>query len=235
MGRPYSEDLRSRIDAAVDAGATRSAAAEQFSVSVSCAVKLMQRFQQTGSVAPAPRGRKPFALAEHGGLVRKLIAEQPDAALDELTYEIESRGIRASRSAVNRVLKACGLTLKKKSLRAAEQERPDVAAAREVWRERQPSLDPDRLVFIDETWATTNMTRRYGRAARGQRLVAPVPHGHWKTSTFVAGLRRRRVCSTQTESALATWSSRPRPWSHATFCARGDLRSRSGLAPPAGP
>ena len=77
----------------------------------------------------------------------------------------------------------------KKSLHAAEQQRPDVAAAREVWRDRQPSLDPDRLVFIDETWATTNMTRRYGRAPRGQRLVAPVPHGHWKTSTFVAGLR----------------------------------------------
>jgi transposase len=47
------------------------------------------------------------------------------------------------------------------------------------------------LVFIDETWATTNMTRRYGRAPRGQRLVAAVPHGHWKTSTFVAGLRTR--------------------------------------------
>ena len=47
----------------------------------------------------------------------------------------------------------------------------------------------ERLVFIDETWATTNMTRRYGRAPRGQRLVASVPHGHWKTSTFVAGLR----------------------------------------------
>jgi transposase len=44
-------------------------------------------------------------------------------------------------------------------------------------------------VFIDETWATTNMTRRYGRAPRGQRLVAAVPHGHWKTSTFIAGLR----------------------------------------------
>lgn len=77
----------------------------------------------------------------------------------------------------------------KKSLHAAEQQRPDVAAAREAWRDRQPSLDPNRLVFIDETWATTNMTRRYGRAPRGQRLVAPVPHGHWKTSTFVAGLR----------------------------------------------
>jgi transposase len=79
--------------------------------------------------------------------------------------------------------------IQKKSLHAVEQKRSDVAAAREVWRDRQPGLDPDRLVFIDETWATTNMTRRYGRAVRGQRLVASVPHGHWKTSTFVAGLR----------------------------------------------
>jgi transposase len=53
----------------------------------------------------------------------------------------------------------------------------------------QPRLNPERLVFIDETWATTNMARRYGRAARGQRLVAGVPHGHWKTSTFLAALR----------------------------------------------
>jgi transposase len=74
-------------------------------------------------------------------------------------------------------------------LHAAEQQRPDVAAARELWRAGQASLNPDRLVFIDETWATTNMTRLHGRAPRGQRLVAPVPHGHWKTSTFVAGLR----------------------------------------------
>ena len=54
-------------------------------------------------------------------------------------------------------------------------------------------MDPDRLVFIDETWATTSMARRYGRAPRGQRLVAGVPHGHWKTSTFVAGLRRTGI------------------------------------------
>jgi len=44
-------------------------------------------------------------------------------------------------------------------------------------------------VFIDETWASTNMARRYGRALRGQRLRVGVPHGHWKTTTFVAGLR----------------------------------------------
>jgi transposase len=50
-------------------------------------------------------------------------------------------------------------------------------------------LNPQQLVFLDETWATTNMTRRYGRHPRGQRLVAAVPHGHWKTTTFVAALR----------------------------------------------
>ena len=64
-----------------------------------------------------------------------------------------------------------------------------MAAARQAWRERQPRLNPARLVFIDETWATTNMTRLRGRCQRGQRLVAAVPHGHWRTSTFVAGLR----------------------------------------------
>src|SRR5829696_4928467 len=59
-----------------------------------------------------------------------------------------------------------------------------------LWGERvKRDLDPARLVFIDETWASTNMARRYGRALRGQRLRASVPHGHWKTTTFVAGLR----------------------------------------------
>ncbi len=77
----------------------------------------------------------------------------------------------------------------KKSLRAAEQDRPDIAWARRLWRREQPQLSAERLVFIDETWAKTNMARQYGRAPRGQRLDAAVPHGHWKTSTFVAGLR----------------------------------------------
>jgi transposase len=60
---------------------------------------------------------------------------------------------------------------------------------RQAWFDRQLDLDPERLVFIDETWASTNMARRYGRAPRGQRLRMSVPHGHWKTTTFIAGLR----------------------------------------------
>src|SRR5277367_835188 len=77
----------------------------------------------------------------------------------------------------------------KKSLFATEQDRPDVARKRDRWRRHQARLDPRRLVFIDETWAKTNMTRTHGRCARGRRLVDKVPHGHWKTLTFLAALR----------------------------------------------
>jgi hypothetical protein len=54
-------------------------------------------------------------------------------------------------------------------------------------------MDPARLVFIDETGTATNMARRYGRGPLGARLVAAVPHGHWRTTTFVAGLRQSGV------------------------------------------
>ena len=64
-----------------------------------------------------------------------------------------------------------------------------MAAARREWRQGQAALDPKHLVFIDETWAKTNMARSHGRCLRGQRLIGRVPHGHWKTTTFVAGLR----------------------------------------------
>ena len=80
--------------------------------------------------------------------------------------------------------------LEKKTAHASEQDRPDILKRREDWFARQLDLDPERLVFIDETWTSTNMARRYGRAPKGERLRAGIPHGHWKTTTFVAGLRR---------------------------------------------
>lgn len=60
---------------------------------------------------------------------------------------------------------------------------------RRAWFDLQPDLHPERLVFIDETGASTKMARLWGRAPRGERCRAPVPHGHWKTTTFVGGLR----------------------------------------------
>jgi len=67
--------------------------------------------------------------------------------------------------------------------------RPDVAARRRAWFAAQPDLDPRRLVFIDETGASTKMSRLQGRALMGERCRAAVPHGHWKTTTFTGALR----------------------------------------------
>lgn len=74
-------------------------------------------------------------------------------------------------------------------MRASEQDRPDVAARRAEWRAGQVGLDPARLVFVDETWASTNMARRYGWGPTAGRVIGRVPHGHWQTTTFVAALR----------------------------------------------
>ncbi len=77
----------------------------------------------------------------------------------------------------------------KKTAHAAEQDRPVVATRRRAWFVQHPDLDPRRLVFIDETGASTKMARLRGRSKRGERCRAAVPHGHWKTTTFTAGLR----------------------------------------------
>lgn len=76
----------------------------------------------------------------------------------------------------------------KKSVLPSEQRRADVARLRRRWRRLQPVLARRRLIFIDETGAATNMVRRYGRAPRGQRVPGEAPYGHWKTTTFIAGL-----------------------------------------------
>lgn len=68
-----------------------------------------------------------------------------------------------------------------------------MARKRARWKRHQHRIDPRRLVFIDETWAKTNMTRTHGRARRGERLVAKIPHGRWTTMTFIAALRHDRI------------------------------------------
>ena len=68
-----------------------------------------------------------------------------------------------------------------------------MAIARECWRANQRLLDPCQLIFIDETGTSTNMARLRGRCRRGARLIGKVPHGHWKITTFVAGLRSNAI------------------------------------------
>ena len=88
----------------------------------------------------------------------------------------------------------------KKTAHAAEQDRADVLTRRWAWFEDQPDLEPERLVFVDETWASTKMARTHGRSLRGERLRADIPHVHWKTTTFVAGLRSRPASTSSSAS-----------------------------------
>jgi transposase len=186
MTRPYSLDLRERVVRAVEAGASCRATAANFEVSISFVLKLMQRWRRQGSVAPDRYGgwkRSPLEAAAEQ--ILPLVAARPDLTIEELRVRLAALGIPPGARA----------DAKKKTRHAAEQERQDVAAARVVWRTRQAALSHERLVFVDETWATTNTARRLGRARRGQPVVAAVPPGHWKTTTFLAALRHDGIAA----------------------------------------
>lgn len=114
MARPYSEDLRERIVQAVEGGASRNRAAAQFAVSISCVVKLLQRWDRTGSVSPGRMGGwKRHTLEAHHKVLEAILAARPDLTLDELSEALAEKGIAVGRSSVRRYLIACGLTLKK--------------------------------------------------------------------------------------------------------------------------
>lgn len=192
MPKPYSQDLRERVIAAVVGGQTRHAAAAQFKVSVSSAVRWVQRWLAAGEVAAKPTGGSISPLEEHEAELRALVKAQPDLTLDEFCAVLRERQIATSRVLLHRFFGRHELSFKK-TLHASEQERADVAEQRDRWRRDQPSLDPARLIFIDETGTSTNMVRIRGRSPRGTRLIGRVPHGHWKITTFVAGLRSGEI------------------------------------------
>ncbi len=192
MPKSYSADLRERVIEAVEMGASRHEAADRFEVSVSSAVKWLQRWHESGSAAPKPRGGSVSPLEKRAARILAMIAEHPDLTLKEAVTELRRRRIRTSKSAVSRFFARHDITLKK-SLQAAERERADVARARRRWMREQGMFDPARLVFIDETAITTNMVRLRGRALRGDRLIGHVPLGKWETITFVAALRHNKM------------------------------------------
>lgn len=185
--RPYTNDLRQRIIAAVQRGdhSLRQIAA-LFAVSLSCVVRLLQRFRQTGSVQPRPHpGRAPRLDAAAQERLLRLVHDQPDATLAELRDRL---GIPCCLMTIARVLQRLGITRKKKTVHAQEQDSPRVQAQRQQFRQKLAEVDPEHLVFVDETGANTSMQRTHGRAPRGQRVHASVP-GAWESLTLLVGLR----------------------------------------------
>ena len=188
MPKACSLDLRERVIEAVEGGASRREAAERFEVSASSAVKWLQSWRREGRRAPRPRGGSRSPLEDYADGVSRWSASGRIGRSKSSSRPCTSRECPAA-AARSGVFWSVTTSASKKSLRAAEQQRADVARARRHWIRQQALLDLSSLVFIDETWVNTTMARRYGRCPRGERLIGRVPLGTWKTLTFVAGLR----------------------------------------------
>jgi len=186
--RPYSLDLRERVAAAIEnfEGSFREIAS-RFRVSLSFVTRLMQRRRQTGELTPKPHGGgRSSALDEDARLrLRQLLHQQPDLTLAELRQRL---GLSCSLVAIWRALRQMNITRKKKDLHHDERDRPDIQEQRAAFAEEVAEIDPEHLVFVDESGATTVMTRTYGRAPAGERVPGSVP-GDWESVTMIAGMR----------------------------------------------
>ncbi|WP_371825163.1 IS630 family transposase [Bradyrhizobium sp. CCBAU 53340] len=193
MGKPYSLDLRKRVVAAIEGGMSRNQAARQFGVAISTAIGWMQRVEETGSVEPGQMGgHKPKAVSgEHAVWLSQRIKDG-DFTIRGLVAELAGRGLKVDYHSVWDFVHAEKLSFKK-SVAAGERDRPEVARRRAQWAKYQGRVEAERLVFIDETWTRTDMAPLRGWAPRGHRLPAKVPHGRWKTMTFLAALRHDRI------------------------------------------
>ena len=193
--RSYSMDLRMRILALVEAGEQSLAEiAEFFHVHLSTIVRLLQHYRQTSSVQPKPHaGGRPRKL-DASAIARLLeqVRKQPDATLKELRDAV---GVPCCLMTIARALQRNRVTFKKKTLHASERDSPRVQEQRQKFRDKLATVDPEHLVFVDETGATTAMGRLYGRAPVGERVVGTLP-GAWKTVTLIAGVRKSGVMAT---------------------------------------
>ena len=193
--QPYSQDLRDRVLRALDRGDRPTEIARRFEVSRIWVYQVRGRVQATGERGSLRiGGYRRSKLAQSEQPLRAWIAEAPDLTLAELQRRLAEQGIAVKIGALWHQLNKWNLTFKK-TLHASEQEREGVQQARKIWLEAQPNMDIEKLVFLDETWATTSMTRSYGRAPRGQRCIASAPGGfkaeaqqvrvYWRIATSI--------------------------------------------------
>lgn len=190
MTRSLSGDLRGRVIAAIEDGVSTREAARRFRIGISTAGAWYRRYRETGETEARKQGQPSRSkLDAHEAFIVGLIEAAPDITLAEIGERLAAeRGVRAAPSTVWLFLDRRGITYKK-TAHASEQQRADVLRRRIAWFDSQLDLNPEKLIFIDETAASTKMARLRGRAPCGERCRAAVPHGHWKTTTFTAGLR----------------------------------------------
>lgn len=190
---PIPVPVRRRIVQLYERGKSTREIAQFFGFCVAAVRRVRQQFRQRGTLEPRTHlsGRRTLLTKERKQRLQELLSEQPDATLAELGTRMD-RPFRTS--TMDLWLRRLGWKYKK-TLVAAEQNRPDVAEQRARWHEQLAREPVTGLVFVDESGANTQMTRWRGRALGGQRLVAHVPHGSYQTSTLISGIRWEGPCA----------------------------------------
>jgi transposase len=184
----YSQDLRQRVIDTVERGeGSLGQIASRFLVSISFVTRLVRHLRDTGSVEPQPHGggRPPALGPADLHRLGELVRGHPDATLEELRQLL---GVDCSIMAISRALRKLKITRKRKDLHAQEQDKPEVKRKRRAFRKEVAGIDPQRLVFVDQSGANTAMTRIYGRGPAGERVYGSAP-GQWDSVTLICGLR----------------------------------------------
>ena len=151
MGKPYSEDLRRNVVEAIESGHTYEDAADLWGVSVSSVSRFLTRWRRTNSISPEKfGGYKGYALERHRNRITRWLAARPD-----ITFRLGRRRTWLSAKLRSSASFAIWASLLKKA--CTRPNKTGRTSARKAWLKMQAKLDPRKLVFIDESAASTNI------------------------------------------------------------------------------
>ncbi|WP_349276572.1 transposase [Polaromonas hydrogenivorans] len=188
-GRAYAQDLRDRVLAAP--GRLREVA-ERFGVSAAYVSRVRSRHGRLGQTsAGAQHNHVPLRLA---GLKEPLLAQvalAPEQTLAQLCQWVKAEhGIEVGPTTMGKTLARLGLTRKKRRCMLPSKSEATSRRRARTGPQEQAWPASERLIFLDETWATTNMAPTWGRSPKGERCLGYAPCGHWHTTTFVCALSK---------------------------------------------
>ena len=186
--KPIPIEWREKIVDAYENGQTMAELVERFCVSDQTVSNFVKRKRETGSLEAAPHGggRWPCIEGEDARRLEQAVAENPDATLEEL---VEAIGVDVDPSVVHRTLERLNITRRCKVNQASERDDEDTQQQRVEWTEETAAIDPERFIFLDEMGINTKMTRLYGRAPRGQRVIGSIPERNWDPLSVLSGMR----------------------------------------------
>ena len=176
MARTLLQDLRNRVVDAIDRGMSCRATAAHFGVNTSSAIR-WRRLAPSAWPNSRPASRRGSAFRQDRSARRfhqRTGGRGGDITLVEVQVRLIKRGTPVGIGAVHHFFARHGI-MRKKTGHAIEQDRPDVLRQQQRWFDGQLNLDPERLVFIDETWTATIMTRSHGRCPSGEQLRMGFP------------------------------------------------------------